>query len=771
MVDANIGRWVKEVGERVLSIRRLDIGPRLTLCFVLIIFAMLVGNAVLLWQFGKAEVFAQRLSGVDQELIAAQQAHISLMSSYERLGDLAQSQDSSRLLREVEGLRDAHLEASRRSRFALTHLPLEVQPDPTLLLTLVAIQDALPAQLDAIIVLAKANQWDAVRLRLTNQVRPLEARSATLVENIDRTVSEARGQAVWNIRQVQRRILFIVPITAGITFLFAALLGLTIMHSITQPLGRLIEGSSALANGDFSHRVPASGKDEIARLGGVFNHMIVRLQQLYCEVQRRESYLSQAQRLSHTGSFGWNVSNGEIYWSQETFRIFGYEPTTKITVDLILERIHPRDRLAVQELIERVSRERQEFDIEHRLLMPNGSIKHLRVVGRPSSNEEGRFEFVGAVTDVTERRTAEEALRESESYLSAAQRLSRTGSFAVDLSSGKIYWSEETYRIFECDPATEPTVEFVIQRTHPADRKLVQESIERASTDGSEMDHEHRLQMPDGSVKHLRVVGHSKKEEWGEPKFVGAVTDITERKRAEEALYEAQEREFNLRLEERLAERERIARELHDTLLQSVQGLILKFEAVAKQIPKEEAGHQAIEKILDHADAVLAEASDRVRNLRATPVSLRDLPAAFQEVAEKTSKGSEATFKTAVEGTVRKLHPIVLEECFAIGREALVNAFAHSGGLRIEVEIAYDPRQFRLRIRDDGRGIDPRILENGGGSDQWGLQGMRERANRIGGQLHLSSHPDSGTEVELRIPAATAYRSPRRQTDSPHLLR
>jgi signal transduction histidine kinase len=136
------------------------------------------------------------------------------------------------------------------------------------------------------------------------------------------------------------------------------------------------------------------------------------------------------------------------------------------------------------------------------------------------------------------------------------------------------------------------------------------------------------------------------------------------------------------------------------------------------------------------------------------------LQAAFQEVAEEASKESEATFKTVVEGTVRNLHPIVLEECFAIGREALINAFRHSAGLRIEVEIAYDPRQFRLRVRDDGHGFDPRVLEDGNCADHWGLQGMRERADRIGAQLDLLSTPGSGTDVELTIPADTAYLSP-----------
>lgn len=214
------------------------------------------------------------------------------------------------------------------------------------------------------------------------------------------------------------------------------------------------------------------------------------------------------------------------------------------------------------------------------------------------------------------------------------------------------------------------------------------------------------------------------------------------------------------RMQERLDERERIARDLHDTLLQSVQGLILKFQSIAKRIPQHDAIRHDMEKTLDVADEVLQEGRDRVRSLRHDSLSLRDLAAAFRRVAEEAAPDASTTAKTIVEGAVRELHPVVLEESYSIGREALVNAIVHSECRQVEVEITYDPRQFRLRVRDDGRGIDPNILEEGR-ADHWGLQGMRERANKIGGQLEIWSRPGSGTEVELRVPAATAYRSPR----------
>jgi signal transduction histidine kinase/CheY-like chemotaxis protein len=138
-------------------------------------------------------------------------------------------------------------------------------------------------------------------------------------------------------------------------------------------------------------------------------------------LRRSEAYLAAAQRLSHTGSFGWDVCSGEIYWSQETFRIFEFEPSTEPTLELILHRTHPEDRAPVRQLIDRVSLERKDFDFEHRLLLPNGSVKYLRVVGRPSKDESGSLEFVGAVTDITERKRAEEELHRKEASLREAQ--------------------------------------------------------------------------------------------------------------------------------------------------------------------------------------------------------------------------------------------------------------------------------------------------------------------------------------------------------------
>jgi signal transduction histidine kinase len=219
------------------------------------------------------------------------------------------------------------------------------------------------------------------------------------------------------------------------------------------------------------------------------------------------------------------------------------------------------------------------------------------------------------------------------------------------------------------------------------------------------------------------------------------------------------EAQLSLLFEERLAERNRIARELHDTLLQSFQGLMLHFQAVDDLLPAGKA-KEALEQALDRADQAIIEGRDAIQQLRSSTIT-NDLGHAITALGEEfggTShrKGGLPMFRVSIEGTPRELHPILRDDVYRIGREALRNAFAHAQANQIEADITYDARLLRLRIRDDGKGIDP-ILLNAGRDGHWGLTGMRERAEQIGAQLDIWSEVGAGTEVDLRIPASVAY--------------
>jgi signal transduction histidine kinase len=212
---------------------------------------------------------------------------------------------------------------------------------------------------------------------------------------------------------------------------------------------------------------------------------------------------------------------------------------------------------------------------------------------------------------------------------------------------------------------------------------------------------------------------------------------------------------FNARMEERVGERTRIARELHDTLLQSFQGLMLHLQVVEEMLPDGRA-KEKLEQSLERADRAIAEGREAVHDLRSSATTTNDLAQAVRALGNELSVEDGAAFRLVVEGSVRELHPIVRDEIYRIARESLRNAFSHAQASQIEAEISYGERLLRVRIRDDGQGIAPAILEEGR-SGHYGLPGMRERAGQIGAKLSIWSGVRSGTEIELSIAGSIAY--------------
>lgn len=226
------------------------------------------------------------------------------------------------------------------------------------------------------------------------------------------------------------------------------------------------------------------------------------------------------------------------------------------------------------------------------------------------------------------------------------------------------------------------------------------------------------------------------------------------------------------RLEERIEERERIARELHDTLLQGVQGLILRFQAVADRIPSEEKSREQLEAALATADDVVVDARNRVRELRGAE-GTGDLCAIVEQLVADASFDPPIPVRIVVEGKPRPLHPLVAAEITRILREALFNIAHHARATSAEIAIGFEPRYLAIRTRDDGVGIPEEVLVRGHKEGHFGLIGMRERAEKIGGGITISSSPGGGSEVMLTLPAELAFakRRSRRRVRLPHFLR
>jgi PAS domain S-box-containing protein len=269
-----------------------------------------------------------------------------------------------------------------------------------------------------------------------------------------------------------------------------------------------------------------------------------RLRRNADELQRSEFYLAEGQRLAHIGSWAFKPE-GFSYWSPELFRMYGLDPAGEApTVHEFLNRVHPNDRESMTELIKAILANASSFDATKRIVRPNGEVRYIRCVGVPAGESQGSKKFVGSAMDVTEHELLTQELRRREAYLTEAQRLSHTGSFGWRVSSGEISWSDETFRIFQCDPSTAPTLELAFSRIHPEDREWMEEVIGRASREGEAFDFEKRLQMPDGAVKHVRVTARPFRDSLGEMEFVGAITDVSEEREAQSAI---RERETELR--------------------------------------------------------------------------------------------------------------------------------------------------------------------------------------------------------------------------------
>src|SRR5579863_2872092 len=293
------------------------------------------------------------------------------------------------------------------------------------------------------------------------------------------------------------------------------------------------------------------------------------------ELRRRWEYLAEAQKLSHSGIFAWNVSSGVLEWSDETYRILGFTRETNPTLDLVFDRIHPEDRPRLQEIRDLATRDGMDLDVEYRLLMPDGDVRYLHVVAHAGHQGSGDREYIGIVSDITERKLAEQErqalsrdLKESNAKLEEAQRVAHVGYWEWDLETGEVIWSDETYRIFGLKPQERPmNLAMVRQMVHPEDREALYSGVDVEIDAGVHPIAEFRIVTPSGEVRTVHAItsklwgamrGDPDNEASGKARrLFGTVQDVTETKRAEEA-HHALSRDLQ-ESKARLEEAERVA--------------------------------------------------------------------------------------------------------------------------------------------------------------------------------------------------------------------
>jgi len=477
---------------------KLRIGPRLTVCFLIIALSMIAADTVVFWQFRELVVLSRLLSNADHASLALVRVHLDVDTFRENVTVLESSHDTEEFSTEAAELQKVFLRDLEDAQLALIRAPEIAHADPTIPAALETLKVGLPSQLDTAVQLSRAGGWIAVRLRLKQQIQDLIDLSSSLMARVDRQAQQQRAQAIQDAETVQRRLYAVVPVAGLLTLVVAVALGWYVTQSITVPLAELVWAADALAQGDFQHEVNVAGNDELAVVGRAFNH--------------------------------------------------------------------------------------------------------------------------------------------------AARQLSQ---------------------------------------------------------------------------------------------------------------------QFDMTLEARVAERTRIARELHDTLLQSFHGLLLRFQTVSHLLPgRPTEAKQRLDNAIEQAAEAITEGRDAVQGLRDSAVQGNDLSLAISTLGEELATDStngRPEFRVVVEGESRDLHPILRDEIYKIAAEAVRNAFRHAQARQIEVEIRYDIEQFRLRVRDDGKGIDPEVIAGRGSEGHYGLPGMRERAILIGAKLTVWSEVDAGMEVELHLPANIAY--------------
>lgn len=420
---------------------RFNIGQRLTACFLIIIFLMLVGNGLLIWQFYLLRVQADRLAAVDQELIAVLRFQTSLHSFYSRLNELAQSEDKALLLAETERLRKALEEDGNRTQELFNRLPADTRLGSIVSPTIQAVQSGMPFHVEAIHALAEAGDWVAIRQRLARQVLPLESLSSELVKTVDEEVATERAAAASNIRLAQSRMLVIFLLTSSGTLLTAAFLGVSITRSITEPLNDLMKCSHSLGRGNFRYQISIRGKDELAQLGAVANETAKTLDNLYENLRSREEQLRESEKelkelieLVPAHMFVLRPDGTGLYANRVVLDYYGATPERWGAEGFRNTVVHPEDLERYLSDLGTGFKNAEPFETEARILGKDGRYRWFLSRFNPLHDERGQIlRWYVARTDIEEgKKETERALNEN---LALREEVNRASMFEEILGS------------------------------------------------------------------------------------------------------------------------------------------------------------------------------------------------------------------------------------------------------------------------------------------------------------------------------------------------
>lgn len=352
-----------------------------------------------------------------------------------------------------------------------------------------------------------------------------------------------------------------------------------------------------------------------------------------------------------------------------------------------------------------------------------------------------------------ERKRSEDELRRSEAYLAEGQRLTHTGSWAWRLDTGERFWSVEIYRIYGFEPAeTPPPLEAVLCRVHPDDAVEVRRTVADALRTHSEFRFRTRVLIEGQPVKYVETLGHPMRDDDGRVvEFIGTDVDITERRRSNQRLRRA----IRARYQAVLDERTRIARDMHDGLLQDVTGISLQLAALLPQVSSaSQPAAERLARILELTQRTSREAREAVVNMRSMHGD-GDLVGAVESLARRVATEGALALSVRVRGRMRLVRSEVRDAAVAIVQEAMTNVIKHAEARAVELGLAFHRTRIRLTLSDDGRGFS--TIDNAD-RDHFGLSGMRERVGELGGVFSVQSVPGKGTTIRVDIPSRGAAR-------------